>query len=364
MPQKDAPASDTEPPGASGDAEAAVHTDETFVSLGYIDCLQYCLQQRDRLYPKALLMGVSGESFRLCYDRNDPERGLQVVSHNPLRAACAALGYDADVVYHRELEHAVTGLAEDLAARGCAIVHTEVDWVVVQPDAADPARVLARLPDGRSQAWQLSHLKQTWLREPGLLELGLEGYYHFVVGDKEREPDEREAAMASLRRGVRLLMRRSRIDGCAAGIAAYEEVADSLLRKQRGEERQARTVQKYALWNALPLCYIRDSRRSAASYLTMIQAHFDEQEAREHLQKAADAYRQAVQALSDLPMLDHAFADPEAAQARRTRRKAIRNFSFLRRRAAGRMRRARRAEEEALLEIRRALEAAERKDKE
>ena len=66
-------------------------------------------------------MGVSGESFRLCYDRNDPERGLRVVSHNPLRAACSALGYDADVIYHADIEQAAAGLAQDIAKwEGCA----------------------------------------------------------------------------------------------------------------------------------------------------------------------------------------------------------------------------------------------------
>lgn len=363
--QNEAPASDAEPPDASGEAGAEV-TEEAFASLGYVDCLQYCLEQRGEHQPKALLMGVSGESFRLCFDRNDPVRGLAVISHNPLRAACAALGYDSDVVYHRDLEGAVSALFGDLSTRGCAILHTRAEWVVVQPDGSDPSRVVARLADGRLRAWPRSRLEQMWLQEPGLLELGLEGHYYFLIGDKQRDPDQRESAMASLRRGVRLLTRKSRLDGCASGLAAYDELRQSLLRKQRDQMRQARTVRKYALWHSLPLAYIGDSRRAAASYLTLIQVHFEE-EARDHLRKAAEGFRKAAQALDEVPVVKQAVApaaggEPAAeAPLGRAERQAIRSFSYLRRKAAGRLRRAQRAEEQALLELRRALEAAERK---
>ncbi len=309
-------------------------------------------------------MGVSGESFRFCFDRNDPEHGLEVVSHNPLRAACAALGYAAEIGHQRDPAAAAKRLLEELAARGCAILHTQAGWVVVQPHAGDPDRVTVRTADGQVETWPLTRLQEMWLREPGLLELGVPGYYCFLIGDKEREPDQRESAMASLRRAVRLLTRKSRIDGCALGFAAYADVQDSLLRKQRGELRQARSFHKYALWNALPLIHTRDSRRSAASYLALIQPHFHE-EAQEHLRKAADGYRQAAQALAEVPTTEHAPGGHSLeAPLERSERKAVRGFAPLQRRAASRLRRAEKAEQKALLEIRRALEAAERKDKE
>lgn len=363
MAQKEASAAEAEPPGAAPDAGAAMTSEQAFACLGYIESLRYCLEQRGEQLSQTLLMGISGETFRLCYDRNDPERGLHVVFHNPVRAACAALGYACEVVHHPDLAGAMEALAGYLAGGGCAILHTADDWVVVRADAADPTRVLARRADGRIQSWPVAHLEQAWLKEPGLLELGLDGYYWLGLGAKERDPDQREAAMASLRRGVRMLMRRSRIDGCAAGLAAYAELLDSLLGKQRSEAQRVRSLSRYALWVAGPLTYMRDSRRAAAEYLAMIQPQFDE-ETQEHLRKAADGFRTAAEALGEVPPLEAPAGRSEEDEVGPAERRALRAFAHLRRRVARRVRRALRAEEQALVEIRRALESAEKKDKE
>jgi len=339
----------------------AVTGEEDFACLGYIECLRYCLEQRGERRSKTWLMGISGETFRLCYDRNDPERGVEVVFHNPIRAACAALGYGCEVVYHRALGAAMEGLRRHLGEGGLPILHTAEDWVVIRADGSDPQRVVARCPDGRCQAWALPHLERIWLKQPGLLELGLRGYYWLALGKKEREPDEREAAMGSLRRGVRMLQRKSRIDDCAAGLAAYQEIMDSLLRKQRNEVQQAHAVRKYTSWSARPLTYARDSRRAGAQYLGLLEPHFDE-ETNEHLRKAADSCREAAQALAEVPVLEVPVIDPQG-ELGRAERKAMRTFASLRPRAERRVRRAQHAEEEALREIHRALEAAEKKDK-
>jgi hypothetical protein len=361
--QNEASASDTEPPGISGKAGDAFNDGEALASLGYIDCIQYCLEQRGESHPKALLMGLSGETFRICFDRNRPTQGAYVVLHNPLRAICAALGYECQVVYNRDLEAALAALRKDLAAQGHAILHTTADWVVVQADADHPQSLLASMPGGSVDHWPQSRLEQLWIAEPGLLELGLEGYYHFVLSKKEREPDQREAAMGALRRGVRMLLRKSRVDGCAAGLAAYRELLDSLSRKHRDRAQQTLALRKYALWNARALPYLLDARRAAALYLTMLQSHFDD-ETNEHLRKAAAGYQKVTELLGEVPPVDAAglaFADERPGV---DERKAARSVAASRRVAARRVRRALQAEDEAQLEIRRALEAAEKKDRE
>jgi hypothetical protein len=361
---KDDSASDTEPPGGVGTVGVAVSDEEALAALGYIECLRYCLEQRGEHRSQVVLMGVSGEVFRLCFDRNDPERGLTVVFHNPIRAACAALGFGCEVYHHSEVRDAAEDVGGHIGDQGPAIIHTSEDWVVIRQEPARPDQIMARLADGRLQAWPREHLERLWLNEPGLLELGLQGYYCLVLGDKEREPDEREAAMGSLRRGVRMLMRKSRIDGCAAGLAAYRELLDSLLRKHGSDEQHLRALHKYALWVAKPLIYARDSRRAAAEYLCIVQPQFDE-ETQEHLRKAADSYRQAAQALADVPIVEAPPAPPgEDLVVGRVERKALRGFAVSRRKASRCLARAQRAEEEGLLEIRRALESAEKKEKE
>jgi len=345
------------------DAKAVIADEEDFACLGYVGCLRYCLERRGEKRSQTFLMGVSGETFRLCYDRNDPERGLYVVFHNPVRAACAALGYACEVIYHPQPQAAIDALGDLLAGGERAILHAGDDWVVVEAHPSGPRQVRARYSDGRFETWSWPRLEQAWVKEPGLLELGLEGYYYLTIGAREREPEEREAAMGSLRRGVRMLLRRSRIDGCAAGLAAYEELLDSLTRKHANELHQARAVRKFALWTAHPLAYVRGSRRAASHYLLAVQPHFDD-ETKEHLRKASDFYQQTAQALAEVPAID---TPQEAAGNDReltgAERKLIRALLPLRRRAARALRRARKTEEQALTEIRRALESAERQDK-
>jgi hypothetical protein len=337
-------------------------SEEAIASLGYVDCIQYCLDQRGERYPKAFLMGVSGESFRVCYDRNEPARGPFIVLHNPLRAVCAALGYECRVAYNRERAPALRALRKDLAEQNHAILHTQAGWVVAQADPDHPRSLLMRLPDGQTDRWTEPSLEQTWIEEPGLLELGLEGYYHFLLGKKEREPDEREAAMGALRRGVRMLLRKSRIDGCAAGLAAYRELLDSLVRKHRDRAQQALALRKYALWNVQALPYLRDSRRAAADYLTMLQSHFDD-ETNEHLRKAAASYQKVTELLGEVPVVDAAGLALAEERPGVDERKVLRGLTASRRVAVRRVRRALQAEDDAQLEIRRALEAAEKKDR-
>ena len=102
--------------------------DETPLSLGYIDSLQYCLDLQGTAVEKTTLMGLSGETFRTFYDPSVPERGPYVVAFNPLRAACSALGYDCNVAFERSLESALNALADTLEREGAAIVHGAGEW--------------------------------------------------------------------------------------------------------------------------------------------------------------------------------------------------------------------------------------------
>ena len=159
-----------------------------------------------------------------------------------------------------------------------------------------------------------------------------------------------------------MLLRKSRIDGCAAGLAAYRELLDSLSRKHRDGAQQALALRKYATWNAQALLYLRDSRRAAAQYLMMLQSHFDD-ETNEHLRKAAASYQKVTELLGEVPPVDAAGLAFAEGKPGVDQRKAARSLTASRRVAARRVRRAAQAEDEAQLEIRRALEAAEKRDR-
>src|SRR3990170_2911494 len=106
--------------------------DEGQSIMGYVDCLWYCLQRRGEARSEYELMGLSGESFRFFFNQQDPYLGLQVVSHNPLRAVASALGYDCDLAHHQEVAQALDALCAALRDQpGPAIVHTRDGWTVV-----------------------------------------------------------------------------------------------------------------------------------------------------------------------------------------------------------------------------------------
>ena len=334
-------------------------------SPGYVDCLRHCLRGRGDDYPKPYIMGICGETFRFLYDQTDPERGLSVVAHNPLRAGASALGYDSEIYCQPELEPALDLLWEQLQG-GPAIMHLGEQWAVVaRAPEGRPAFTVA-MPGQESADWERPTLAAAWQREPGLLELGLPGYYFFQLGEKQREPDYRDASLGSLRRGIRLMMRQAKVNGCAAGLAAYEDLQRAFRRPRRDPRQWRMELDKFLRWRALPVAYAVGSRQAASRYLALVEEHFEE-ETRQHLRKAASKYERVAGMLARLPELpaelvpplDRASNEPFTPEERR----AMRAFSGIRRRAARCFKKAHRLEQEALDDLRRVLDSVERQKK-
>ena len=323
--------------------------EEPLRSLGYIDCLGYCLERRGEQYPKALLMGFSGESFRFFYDRNDPNHGPYVVSHNPLRAAASALGYSCDILFHGSLPEAIQELADRVEAGQTPIIRLRADWAVVVGLTDAGFRIW--LPGGRTEEYPRWQLEENWLREQGFLELGLLGYYLFLLGEKQRVPKQKEAATGSLRRGFRLVTRKTPVSGCSAGLEAYQDLMDSLKRKRKRSELRAIGASRYAQWSSAPREYVHASRKSAAQFLDLVSPNFSEEE-QSHLQKAADKYRQAAALLDEMPQPE----PPDQGGA------AIKYFWWRKRRAASLIKQLYWIEKEAADELRRAIQSAERSE--
>jgi hypothetical protein len=340
--------------------------DETPLSLGYIDSLQYCLDLRGAPIRKLTIMGLSGETFRTFYDPSVPGRGPYVVAYNPLRAACSALGYDCEVVFQRTIEVALGALDQALAEQGAVIVHSAREWVVLLPGNGTGQQFRVRFPRGVEETWSREELSRQWLQEAGLLELGLPGYYHFSVGEKTRDPNRKDAALGAIRRGIRMLTRKTRVEGCVPGVAAYEELAVTLTRKRKDDAQKALDLTRYASWNAFPLIYTRATRLAAADYLESIREVFDEPEAREHLDLAAAKYRQAAEMLTSLPPLPEHI--PHVAVTTRgpsvsltpQARQAVKAYMRLRRSAARQMRRLHKIEIEAVDELSKVIDTVER----
>jgi len=354
--QDDTPAHRSEPPSAPTEPPPATPTPS---STGYVACLGVCLDLVGDPQPRELLMGVSGEGFKLLYDHTDPTRALDTVAHNPLRAAASALGYDSEVHWHAE-PHAALDLLQEKLEAGPVIVRLGGEWAVVSRGESGLQRT-----DSRGHTVQVgpSDLLAAWQPEPGLLELGLPGYYFFQLGAKQREPDQKDAALGSIRRGVRLMIRRAKVGTCSSGLAAYEDMQRSLRRPRRGARNWRLELAKFLRWQDGPLEHAAGSRHAVADYLRLVEKHF-EPETREHLSKAARKYQRISEAFAALPRLDPTLVppfDPDSDQPLSAQeRRAIRAFSGVRRRCARMLRKIQRLEQEAIDELNRSIDTVER----
>lgn len=341
VPQDEAP----EPPGLMR---------EGLLSPGYVDCLQTVLALKGERISKAVLMGLAGEAFRLFYDKSAPDRGALLLAHNPLRAASTVLGYSPHVKYYPDQEQAMEGLDEHLKSEP-AILHAAEGWVIVlRKEAGD---YIVQTPDERQQRVDRASLMNSWQREAGFLELGLPGYYFFGLGEKERTPDTNEVAVATLRRGVRLMRRRSRVGGAAAGLMAYEDMAESLRRKPRGLEQARLDAVRYSQWRLAGVPYAQSARKAAAEYLDAVRASFTE-EAAEQLEKAAKAFRRAAELFAEMP------AAPALADGVHpldpAERRILRGFSRVRKKALRLVQRLHAVETEAAEAMRKGADIQER----
>jgi len=335
----------TEPPGSG---------EQDLLCLGYMTCLRHCLGVRGEEVSLVVLAGLSGEAFRFFFHRDAPERGPYVLSHNPLRAAAGALGYDCHIETHDDPEQAASAL-EKAVREEPAIIRCESDWVAVT--ALKPHRYRVHWPGGEEEWWQAGALLERWQKEPGLLELGPVGYYLFRLGEKERTPDVRESAVGSLRRGIRLMTRRTKVQGAAAGLAGYEEMATVLSRPLRGPEQAALALKRYATWRRVSAPYLEASRKAAVRYIELMGEEFGD-EPRDHMKEAADQFRKAVKLIEEMPAPPAAPQEEGATSA--PGRMALWQFSRARRQAASRARRLQSVEREAVEVMRKAADSQER----
>ena len=61
-----------------------------------------------------------------------------------------------------------------------------------------------------------------------LSQLGLDGYYQFLIEDRDRLPDERETVYSVFRLARKLMRLRRKIDGNDMGIEAYQALSSHI----------------------------------------------------------------------------------------------------------------------------------------
>ena len=257
----------------------------------HIYSLKESLQTQDPEISEAYLMGISGEAFRFFYSRLDPLRGHRVFLQNPLRSACSALGYKYTVYYDEDPKDAQQRLAEHLQRKHDVIIETDHDWPLIRY-AYHPDKVLAI--NGKREEISLEMLMRHWHPIEGMFELGPTGYYQFIVEDQERTPNARETALGALRRALKMLKGTRRIQGCAMGLEAFEELHHHLRQIAKSKALTVTQMERIAAWGQIPLAELSQSRRNGLSYLQQIEKHFEDDE-HEQIELAIRTYQQLLE---------------------------------------------------------------------
>ncbi len=257
----------------------------------HINSLRESLLGHEQEISQAHLMGISGEAFRFFYSRFEPLRGHRVFLQNPLRSACSALGYKYTVHYDEHPKDAKRRLKGHLKQKQDVIIEADHDCPLIRY-AYHPEKV--RTLNGKQEDIPLDLLMRRWNPIDGMFELGPTGYYQFVVEEQDRTPNPRETALGALRRAVKMLKGTRRIQGCAMGLEAFEELRQHLVQLSKSKNLTVTQMERIAAWGEEPLAELTQSRHYAREYLRSIQEHFEGNEQKE-LESASHAYDQLLQ---------------------------------------------------------------------
>ena len=260
--------------------------------IDYIHTVQEALKYRKEDISYTYLMGASGEAFRFFYNRTDPEAGMNTFFHNPLRATCRTLGYSFEVSYDDTYQAASERLQENTRAGKPTLLPFDDSCPFLTQDDG-PETLICQ--NGSRYQIKAAELHKEWHPSGGFLELGPHGYYQFVIGEREREPKGRDAALGTLRVARKMTETRRKIQGCAIGLAAYDELIahlSGLLSRRR--KLTEHNVSKVMKWSGQPLTQFIEARTAAVDYLQMIREHFEDEDELEHLDKAIAEYQKVV----------------------------------------------------------------------
>ena len=342
----------------SGQASDAASTDNA-VSLSYIDSLHAFLAHRGVEVSKTYLMGISGDAFKFFYDHIHPARSMWVFLHNPLRAACSALGLKHDIPFFEHQKDALEAVAEHHDKGEPVILQFGDVFPIVYPD------LRALMPDGEVTLTR-GELEQQWSASDGFLELGLYGYHLFTIGELDQDMKQRDIYLGAFRRARKIAHIERRVRGCFIGLRAFDGMSTVLTAKRDVSRVRPVELERIAEWNGLPSLHLLESRRAAAQFLGGANEAFEEEEEQEALADAAKHYDRVVEAFEQV-RARHPTSDPDGpskcvfrSDHESLSKRELSRFARACRRAASSLEGAREAEDKAVGQLGKIISVSEK----
>ncbi len=241
-----------------------------------IHCVHEALTHQGLNIPLSHLMVVSGEPFRISYNPDNPEHSPHTVFHNPLRTVCRVLGLKHQLYYDEDYQTAWNRLYQNLNEGKVALIPFDSGHPFFAASET-PGQVIGQ--NGYTITFDKSQLSHKWLSIDGFYELGLDGYYQFLIEDRNRLPDHRETAYGVFRLARKLMHLRRKVSGGAMGTEAYFALAGHIqnsLKKEWDDAQQ--DFDRILKWGQIPLSQILEGKEMVIEYLQSIRNTFEDRE--------------------------------------------------------------------------------------
>ena len=231
-----------------------------------------------RRFPLSLLLGVSGEAFRLAYDRDDPQTALRRHTANGFLAALAVTGTAARASHGGPFAAAL-GSAEVAAGNGLVVVlgTSEGPAILGKVDRKTGSATVHRI--GGARKLSFDRLEEIW--SVGHPLNGPAPFLRIQVEKGSRPRPLQDFAKVSLE-SVRMLLEDRATEEGTFGLAVYDRIAGDLMSPDWPED-----ARKFVFGEFLESIGV--GRGAAAGYLSSIARAIPPDE-REPVEEAARAY--------------------------------------------------------------------------
>jgi hypothetical protein len=231
-------------------------------------CLRALLAQRGVRVSLEELLAVSGVAFELYYAPDKPRLTLTKLSRNALSDAAEQYGFAVITWSAASADASFAILAQSISQGRPVMVPEDHNgrWLVVTGQR--PAEQLVYLlpgREGRPRAVSQAEFLKLWASSAQGHTACVTGpYFQFSLGDRLSPPAPEALLRAAAQRGV-AAAREGKSAGVAAGLQAYDALADQLVAMASGQGGPQHLRQ----WAAEGLPALLADRRAAVAYLTV-----------------------------------------------------------------------------------------------
>ena len=257
-------------------------------------CLKEALQHLGEKVDEEYLLNVSGDTFQFSFPRElswESSIYLAEYTDETLKNASQAFGYSSSWAINENLDVTLEAIKEAVDSghpllttgiRGKSRYLLVLNYQGSEVTLKEYGKTAESFPLPRYPWTANIHGSKQSVSSP-----------LFILGDKEEDPDRREAIIQSLQQGIRFAKKQGDEEQSDYyhGFLAFEKWLQSYQERRTREEEETWRL-AMMLFNSKAACYLKETRKMISNYLHPAAGEFEAEEGREHLEAAAQHYQQ------------------------------------------------------------------------